>query len=122
MTKTDSSAGGIMDINSYFEDGKIIPYMEPEEYVRRLECLLFARVINNPVVIDEEFDDWVEEFGDMDDRTNIEAIATWVSRQGDIFIKVDKKYRVEVLEYRFRNRVQQVRSCYRGIINDLITS
>ena len=111
-----------MDINSYFEDGKIIPYMEPEEYVRRLECLLFARVINNPVVIDEEFDDWVEEFGDMDDRTNIEAIATWVSKQGDIFIKVDKKYRIEVLEYRFRNRVQQVRSCYRGIINDLITS
>lgn len=81
---------------------KSIRYMDPFTRVSRRECLAFAQVINRPRVIKDYFNDWVIELGDQDDRTNMEAIATWVSNQYDILFARDKKQRVQRLRSRFK--------------------
>jgi len=44
----------------------------------------------------------VSELGDQQDRTNMEAIATWVSAQKDILLAKNKKRRTQLLRTRFR--------------------
>jgi len=84
------------------EDKKSIHYMDPVTRVSRRECIAFAVVINKPRVIKEYFNDWVLELGDCNDRTNTEAIATWVAKQKDILLARNKKRRVQLLRSRFK--------------------
>ena len=81
---------------------KSIHYMDPLTRVTRRECLAFAQVINKPKVIKDFYTDWVSELGDQEDRTNMEALATWVSNQRDILIAKNKKRRVQLLRSRFK--------------------
>lgn len=80
---------------------KSIHYMDPLTKVTRRQCLAFAQAINKPQIIKEFRDDWIVELGDLDDRTNMEAVATWVGNQRDILFAKDKKRRVQLLRSRF---------------------
>jgi len=91
-----------MYTHSNSEQKKSIHYMDPITKVSRRECLAFAQVINKPRVIKDYYNDWVSELGDQDDRTNMEAIATWVENQRDILIAKNKKRRVQLLRSRFK--------------------
>jgi len=84
------------------DNKKSIHYMDPITRVSRRECIAFANVINKPRVIKEHYNDWVSELGDQDDRTNMEAIATWVANQKDILMAKNKKRRVQLLRSRFK--------------------
>ena len=46
--------------------------------------------------------DWLSELGDQYDRTNMEAIATWVGNQYDILFAKDKRQRLQRLRLRFK--------------------
>ena len=82
------------------EHKKSIHYKDPYTMVSRRECIAFAIAINNPRLIKDLYNDWVTELGDEEDRTNIEAIATWVNRQDDILLNSNKKVRVKLLRKR----------------------
>lgn len=80
---------------------KTIRYKEPLTNITRHECIVFAKVINKPAIIKEHYDDWIAELGDWEDRTNLDAISTWVGRQHDILISPHKKRRIQLLQSRF---------------------
>lgn len=79
--------------------------MDPVTRVSRRECFAFACKINEPPIIRNFFNDWVVELGDCDDHTNIEAIASWVAQQYDIFLFENKKKRVQLLRARFKKNM-----------------
>ncbi len=91
-----------MYTHSDINNKKSIHYMDHFTRVSRRECLAFAQVINKPRIVKDFYNDWVSELGDQDDRTNMEAIATWVSKQYDILFAKDKKQRVQRLRSRFK--------------------
>jgi len=89
-----------MYTHSDINNKKSIHYMDHFTRVSRRECLAFAQVINKPRIVKNLYNDWVSELGDQDDRTNMEAIATWVGNQYDILFAKDKKQRVQRLRSR----------------------
>lgn len=91
---------------------KSIHYMDPVTKVSRRECLAFAKVINQPRIIRDFYNDWVSELGDQEDRVNLEAIATWVSNQRDILIASNKKQRVQRLRSRFKKTMDNWLKAY----------
>lgn len=95
-----------MYTHSDINDRKSIHYMDPITKVSRRECLAFALVINKPWIIKNYFNDWVTDLGDQEDRTNMEALATWVSNQRDILIAKDKKRRVQLLRSRYKTTME----------------
>lgn len=96
--------------NSEFK--KKIHYMAPITKVSRRECLALAKVINQPRIINDFFNDWVSELGCQNDRSNIEALATWVSNQRDILIAENKKQRVQRLRKRFKKTMDNWTKAY----------
>lgn len=97
------------------DDKKSIHYMDPITKVSRRECLAFAKVINQPRIIKDFYNDWVSELGDQEDRTNMEALATWVSAQSDILITKNKKKRVQRLRSRFKQTMYNWMTAYQDM-------
>ncbi len=89
------------------EHKKSIHYMDPVTRVSRRECIAFAYTINKPRIVKEHFDDLILELGDIDDRTNVEALATWVSNQKDILLAKNKKRRVQLLRTRYKETMNR---------------
>ncbi|MEN8170992.1 MAG: hypothetical protein ABFS08_12290 [Pseudomonadota bacterium] len=81
---------------------KNIHYFDSKTGLTRGQYLAMAKAINKSRIIRENWDDWVIELGDDGDRSNTEAIATWISRQVDIFTDAEKKDRAKALQHRFK--------------------
>lgn len=101
-----------MYTHSDLSNNKSIHYLDPITKVSRRECLVFAKAINQPRVIKDFYNDWVSELGDQEDRTNVEALATWVSNQRDILIANNKKQRVQRLRSRFKQTMDNWLKAY----------
>lgn len=91
-----------MYTHSDINNKKSINFVDPFTRVSRRECLAFVLVINKPRIVKNFYNDWVYELGDQDDRTNMEAIATWVGNQYDILFAKDKKQHVQRLRSRLK--------------------
>lgn len=91
-----------MYIHSDINNKKSIHFIDPTTRVTRYECLNIAQEINKIKLIVNYDDDWVIQLGDEEDRTNIEALATWISRQHDILLSKNKLQRVECLQAGFK--------------------
>lgn len=91
---------------------KSIHYMDPRTKVSRRECIAYAKSLNQPKVINDYYSDWVSELGDQGDRTNLDALATWVSSQRDILIAKNKKQRVKRLRSRFKQTMDNWLKAY----------
>ena len=98
--------GEIMYTHSDINNKKSIHYIDHFTRVSRRECLAFAQVINKPKIVKDFYNNWVSELGDRDDRTNMEAIATWVGNQRDILIAKNKKRRIRLLRSRFKLTIE----------------
>lgn len=83
--------------------------------VRRQECLALAQLINKPPIILNNFNDWVNDLGYQEDKTNMEALATWVSEQKDILIENDRNRLVQLLRSRFKLTIDNLLESYSSI-------
>jgi len=101
-----------MYLHSDIDNKKSIHFIDPSTRVTRQECLIIAQEINVANIIENFYDDWVNELGDKEDRTNMEAIATWISKQHDILLTKNKLQRVECLQACFRKTMDNWMKVY----------
>ena len=101
-----------MYLHSDIDNKKSIHFIDPSTRVTRFECLNIAQEINVANIIENFYDDWVNELGDKEDRTNMEAIATWISKQHDILLTKNKLQRVECLQACFRKTMDNWKKVY----------
>lgn len=91
-----------MNIHLDMNNKKSIHFIDPVTRVTRYECLNIAQEINKINLIENFDDDWVIQLGDEEDRTNLEALATWISKQHDILLTKNKVQRVGCLQAGFK--------------------
>ena len=103
-----------MQTYSEIEEKKSIHYQDPLTGITRRQFIAFAKAINTPRVIRQDWDDWLLELGEEGDRTNLEAIATWVENQMDILVRKDKCNRVPRLRQRFKETMDTWLNHYLG--------
>jgi len=91
-----------MNVHLDMNNKKSVHFIDPATRVTRFECLNIALEINKINLVENFDDDWTSQLGDEEDRTNIEALATWISKQHNILLTNDNIQRVECLQECFK--------------------